>query len=144
MNEISFNFPELFIIEKYEKIRFKNRGPPCYFLEIKISKILQNLNKRGYFCNILGFIFYGRFHAKTNLHSKFMIWLCVWLIFWTRSSIKLIYFRSLCEKMTKMCMYFKKETEDQMGVRVKLCMQSLTNSYSAIGEFLQYSFSVCG
>ena len=34
-NEISLNFPELFIIGKYAKIRFKNREQPCYFLEVK-------------------------------------------------------------------------------------------------------------
>ena len=67
---ISLNFPELFIIEKYVKIRFKNRGPPCYFLEVKRSKILQKLNKRDCFCNILSLIFYGVSHAKTDLHNK--------------------------------------------------------------------------
>ena len=44
VDEISLTFPELFIIEKYVKIRFKNRRPPCYFLEVKRSKILQKLN----------------------------------------------------------------------------------------------------
>ena len=67
-----FNFvtgpPELFVIEKYVKIRFKNRGPPCYFLEVNRSK----LNKRDIFCNILGLIFYGVSRAKTDLHSKYI------------------------------------------------------------------------
>ena len=36
VDEISLNFPELFIIGKYVKIRFKNFGSPCYFLvEVK-------------------------------------------------------------------------------------------------------------
>ena len=30
-----FKFSELFNIEKYVKIRFRNRGPPCYFLGVK-------------------------------------------------------------------------------------------------------------
>ena len=34
-DEISLNFSELFIIEKYVKIRFRSRGPPCYFPEVK-------------------------------------------------------------------------------------------------------------
>ena len=72
VDETSLNFPELFIIEKYVKIRFKNRGQTCYFLEVKRSKILQKLNKRDYFCNILGFIFYGVSRAKTDLHSKYI------------------------------------------------------------------------
>ena len=34
-DEISLTFPELLTIEKYVKIRFKNRTPRCYFLEVK-------------------------------------------------------------------------------------------------------------
>ena len=41
---ISLNFPELFIIRKYVKMRFKNRGSSCYFLPVKRSKILQKLS----------------------------------------------------------------------------------------------------
>ena len=44
--------------------------------------------------------FYCACRAKTDLHNKYMIYLCVWLIIWTRTSIKLNYFRGLCEKMT--------------------------------------------
>ena len=47
-------------------------GPLCHFLEVKRSKILQKLNKRDYFCNILGFSFYGVSCAKTDLHSKYI------------------------------------------------------------------------
>ena len=61
----------MFIIEKHVKIRFKNSAPPCYFLEVKRWKILQKLNLRDYFCNILGFIFYAISRAKTDLHSKY-------------------------------------------------------------------------
>ena len=56
-------------------------------------------------------MFYGVSDSKLDLHNKYMIQLCVWLIFGTRSSIKLNSFRSLCEKMTKMCTYFKTETD---------------------------------
>ena len=72
VDEISLNFPELFIIEKYVKIRFKNRGPPCYFLEVKRSKVLQKLNKTDCFSNIFGFIFYDVSRAKIHLHSKYV------------------------------------------------------------------------
>ena len=44
VDEISLTFPELFIIEKYLKTRFKNRRPLCYILEVKRSKIVQQLN----------------------------------------------------------------------------------------------------
>ena len=71
-DEISLNIPELHIIEKYVKISFKNRGPPSYFLEVKRYKILQKLNKRDYFCNILGFFFYGVSRTKTDLHSEYI------------------------------------------------------------------------
>ena len=41
---MSLNFPELFIIRKYVKIRFKNRGSPCYFLSSRGQKI-RNITK---------------------------------------------------------------------------------------------------
>ena len=46
VDEIYLSFPELFIIEKYVKIRSINRGLPYYFLEVKRSKIIQKPNKR--------------------------------------------------------------------------------------------------
>ena len=51
-DEISLNFPELFVRGKYLKIRFRNRGHHAIFsvLEVKRSIILQKLNKRDYFC----------------------------------------------------------------------------------------------
>ena len=72
VDEISLNFSELFITEKYVKIRFRNRAPPCYLLEVKRSKILHKLNKRDCFCNILSLIFHGVSRAKTDLHSKYI------------------------------------------------------------------------
>ena len=59
--------PELFIIGKYAKIRFKNRGPPCYFLEVKRSKMLQKVDQKRLFVYILDFIFYGVSRAKVDL-----------------------------------------------------------------------------
>ena len=44
MDEISSNFPELFIIGKYVKISFKNRRSQCYFLKCKGQKI-KNIRK---------------------------------------------------------------------------------------------------
>ena len=41
---MSLNFPELFIIGKYVKIRFKNCGSPCYFLSSRGQKI-KNVTK---------------------------------------------------------------------------------------------------
>ena len=46
VDEIYLSFPELFIIEKYVKIRSINRGLPYYFLEVKRSKIIRKPNKR--------------------------------------------------------------------------------------------------
>ena len=37
-------FPKLFIIEKYVKIMFKNRGSPCYFL-ISRGQTIKNITK---------------------------------------------------------------------------------------------------
>ena len=54
----------LFIIGKYVKNRFKNRGSPCYFLEVKRSKILRKLNKGYCFCLQSWLHFLWRFSRK--------------------------------------------------------------------------------
>ena len=44
VDEISLNFPELFIIGKYVKNKFKSRGSSCYFLSSRGQKI-KNITK---------------------------------------------------------------------------------------------------
>ena len=44
VDDISLNFPELFIKGKYVKNRFKNRGSPCCFLSSRGQKI-KNITK---------------------------------------------------------------------------------------------------
>ena len=88
------NFPQFFIIRKYVKIRFKK------VLEVKRSKILQELNKRDCICLHTWFQFYGVSHVKTDLHNKYVIFLCVWLIFWAKSAIKRNNIWSLWKKIT--------------------------------------------
>ena len=75
VDKISLNFTELFIIGKYLKTRFKNRGPPCYFLSSRCQKIknIQKLNNRDCFCLHSWFHFYCVSRAKTDLHNKYMI-----------------------------------------------------------------------
>ena len=65
-------FPELFIIEKYVKIRFKNRGSPCYFLSSSGQKI-KNVTK----------IEQKRLFLFTFLVSFFMAFLAQKLIYTT-------------------------------------------------------------
>ena len=62
VDEISLNFPELFIIGKYLKIRFKTIRSPCYFLSSagqEIKKYYKNRTIETAFVYILSFIFYG-------------------------------------------------------------------------------------
>ena len=102
-HEVSLNFPELFITEKYEKSVLKTIGfshTTFSVLEVKNSKKLQKLKKETVFVSIIGFSFYDVSHAKTDLHDKHMIYLSLRFLFWTRSPIKLNYSWSLCEKMT--------------------------------------------
>ena len=44
INEISLNFRKLIIKGKHVKVRFKNRGSPCYFLSSRSQKI-KNITK---------------------------------------------------------------------------------------------------
>ena len=50
VHEISINFPQLFIIGNYVKIKFENKGSPCYFVSAKGQVTLQKFNERDYFC----------------------------------------------------------------------------------------------
>ena len=76
VDKISLNFPELFMIGKYVKIRFKNRESPCHFLgskRPKDQKYYKNWTRETVFVYIPGFIFYGASCTKTDLHNKYMI-----------------------------------------------------------------------
>ena len=70
VDEVSLNFPELFIIGKYAKIRFKRRGSPCYFLSSGGQKI-KNITK----------IEQKRLFLFTFLVSLFMAFLAQKLIY---------------------------------------------------------------
>ena len=63
---MSLNFPELLIKGKYLKIRFKNRGSPCYFQSSRGQKInsITKIEQKRLFGYILGFIFLWRFLRK--------------------------------------------------------------------------------
>ena len=67
---ISLNFPELFIVGKYFKITFKNRGSPCYFLSSRGQKV-KNITK----------IEQKRISLLTSLVSFFMAFLAQKLIY---------------------------------------------------------------
>ena len=66
----------------------------------KIKNITKIEQKRTAFVYILGFIFNGASRAKTDLYNKYIVNFKFGRFFEQTSSIKLIYFRSLCEKMT--------------------------------------------
>ena len=46
-------------------------------LEVKRSKILQNYTKKTVFVYILSFMLYGVSRAKTDIHNKYIIQLCL-------------------------------------------------------------------
>ena len=66
VHEISLNFPEMFIIGIYVKIRFKSRESLHYFLSSRGQKIkkIQKLNKRHCFCLHFWFHFLWHFSHK--------------------------------------------------------------------------------
>ena len=74
VDEMSLNFPALFIIEKYVRTRSKNMGHHAIFrvLEIRRPKILQKSNKRYCLGLHSWFHFYGISRAKTDLHNKYL------------------------------------------------------------------------
>ena len=72
---MSLNFPDLFTIGTYVKIRFKNRWSPRYFLSSRGQKIknITKIEQKKLSVYILGFIFYGVSRTKTDLHNNYMI-----------------------------------------------------------------------
>ena len=68
VDEISLNFPELFIIGKIGGDHAIFRVP-----EVKRSKILPKLIEKTVFVYIIGFLFHGVSRAKTDLRNKYMI-----------------------------------------------------------------------
>ena len=101
VDEISLTFSELFIIKKYVKIRFKNRGLPCYFLDVKRSKILQKLNKRDCFCNILGLIFVAFLAQKLICTVNIYLILCLTHFFEQDHLLNLLIFGVYAQRWPK-------------------------------------------
>ena len=90
MKTCRWNFFKFSCIDPYSKIcknqvsKQKTEDHHAIFsvLEINRSKILQKIKKKIIVAVcILDFIFYGVYHAKTDLHNKYIIQLCAWLIF---------------------------------------------------------------
>ena len=67
----SFNFPELFIIGKYVKIKFKNRGSPCFFLSSRGQKIkyIANIKQKRLFLFTLLVSFFMAFLAQKLIYT---------------------------------------------------------------------------
>ena len=70
--KISLNFSELFITEKYVKIRFNNMGSPCYFVSSRGQKI-KNTTKveraRLFLFNTFLFSFFMAFLAQKLIYT---------------------------------------------------------------------------
>ena len=63
-----------------------------------------------------------------------MTYLCVWLIFWRRSAIKLNYFRGLYEKTTQMCSISKQKLMYQTKIWSMIFLKNLKDL--SIGRLL--------
>ena len=150
----------MFTIEKYVKIRCKNRGPPCFFLEVKRSKILQKLKYRVYFCNILGFIFYTVSRTKSELHSKYIINFVFGSFFEEDHLLNLFILRACVKRWPKCALISKQklriihwekkyggtglvsEKMEAFYAELNETKAAAPSSYSATGEFLRYVYFV--
>ena len=96
------------------KSGLKTEGHHAIFwvLEVKKMKNITKIEHMSMFLFTLLVSFFIAFLAQKLIYA-----INKWFnfvpgsFFWARSSIKLNYFRSLCEKMTWMCTYFKTETD---------------------------------
>ena len=71
------------------------------FWRSKDQTYYNNGTKGTAFVYNLGFISDSVSCTETDLHNKYMTQLCVWLIFWTRPSIKLNYLGAYAKRQPK-------------------------------------------
>ena len=86
----------MFIIRKYVKIRFENRGSPCYFLSSRGQNITNITKVEQIRLLLFAFWFHGVSRTKTNLDKKYII-----QFFEQDHLLKLIIFE-VCAKKKKM------------------------------------------
>ena len=134
-------------------------GPPCCFLKVKRSKILQKLNQRDYCCNILGFIFGAVSRAKTDFHSKYIFNFVFGSFFEQDHLLNLFILRVYAKRLSE-CTHISKQKlrtihwGKKSGVtglvsekvealcaelnQANQAVEAATSSYSATGDFLQF------
>ena len=103
-----FNFSGVVHYRKICKNQVKNRGSPCYFLSSRGQKIktITKIEQKILFLFTFSVSFFVACLAQKLIYTIYIWFNFVWLIFWTRSSVKLNYFRSLCERMVEMFTHF--------------------------------------
>ena len=72
VDEVLLNFPELLITGKHVKIRFKNRGSPCYFLSSRGQKIknITKIEQKRLFLFTFLVSFFMAFLAQKLIYTK--------------------------------------------------------------------------
>ena len=108
VNEISLNFPELLIIGKYVKIRFKNRGPPCYFLEVKRIKNITKTEQNRLFLFTFLVSFFIVFLAPKLIYT-INIYLTLCLAHFLNKIIYQTYFLGVHAKRCPKCAHIPKQ-----------------------------------
>ena len=109
VNEISLDIPELFIIGKYVKIKFRNWESPSYFQSSRGQKV-KNWTYDTVFVYVLDFIFYG------NSRARIIYAISKWFNFVPGSFFEqdhlftLIYLGVYLKRWPK-CAYFRTETD---------------------------------
>ena len=113
MDEIFSNFPELFIMGKYVKIWFKNKGSSCYFLnsrgqEIKnITNIEQKkLSLFTFMVSLFMVLLVQKLIYTTNIWLNF-----VFVAFYEKYHLLNLIILRVYVKRWLMCTYFKTETD---------------------------------
>ena len=154
----------MFIIEKYVKIRFKNRGSPCYFLSSRGQKI-KNITKIEQ-KRLLLFTFLVSFFMAF-LAQKLIYTINIWFNFVFGSFfeqdhlLNLFILRFYAKRWPKCARILKQKLRAiQWGKKyggyevsfwksrsfvyaeLNETVEATTSSYSATGEFLRYIYSV--
>ena len=157
-------FPELFIIEKYVKIRFKNRGSPCYFLSSRGQKIknITKIEQKRLFLFTFLVSFFMAFLAQKLIYTINIWFNFVFGSFFQQDHLLNLFISGVYAKRWPKCArisiqklrtthWAKKyggaglvsEKTEALYAELNKTVEAATSSYFATGEFVRYIYILC-
>ena len=154
----------MFIIEKYVKIRFKNRGSPCYFLSSRGQKIknITKIEQKRLFLFTFLVSFFMAFLAQKLIYTTNIWFNFVCGSFFQQDHLLNLFISGVYAKRWPKCArisiqklrtthWAKKyggaglvsEKTEALYAELNKTVEAATSSYFATGEFVRYIYILC-